>query len=308
MKIPDVDKAFGIYPTSVDAGRQGDDGCTRLVFDRPDEFSQNNLRLFIQLKFNDTPSIIDLGLSDEFTLTQLQTNSQSFTLQVAFMTNNEIICRSNKVTFYLTSSLEKDAKDPDDYLQELLQTALTSVQITDQNYSESYSAKVSSIQFKNYSGLMKGSVNLPPVDQLLNQLILLNGIPNQIGRWMAFDQSDSTYMDLELITDLTISKAELVDAKSGNVISTMDDTSIQDLKFTLPASTIKNLNSQAIYVRFYDENNQIYDSASILPGLATNVTGCLISLNSNQSLFRNRLVYSGIITTDGSGIYLPNLK
>lgn len=129
MKIPDISQPFGIYTSSYDAGRVGDSGATVLKFNRPQEYEDNNLRVIIQPgdSYDDKNSskVIDLGKTNELILTQNLTMSTSFILQVGFTSDNgNLITSSNKLTFYLTSSLVNPGAVPD-YLQELLQFAIS---------------------------------------------------------------------------------------------------------------------------------------------------------------------------------------
>lgn len=128
MKIPDIAQPFGIYTSSYDVGRVGDSGVTILKFDRPNDYIDNNLRILMKVGYND-PISIDLGSSNELTLTSNLTSATSFVLQVAFTENDNIITISNKLTFYLTSSISPDsAVIVPDYLQELLQFAISQKQ------------------------------------------------------------------------------------------------------------------------------------------------------------------------------------
>lgn len=126
MKIPDISQPFGIYTSSYDAGRMGDSGATLLKFNRPQGYENSNLRILIQSGYDsDATSTIDIGLNDELLLTQNLTMTTSFMLQVGFTENNgNLITLSNKLTFYLTSSLINPNSVPD-YLQELLQFAIS---------------------------------------------------------------------------------------------------------------------------------------------------------------------------------------
>lgn len=127
MKIPDIAQPFGIYTSSYDAGRVGDSGVTVFKFNRPEEYENNNLRIIMKVGYND-PTAIDLGYSNELTLTTSLTAATSFVMQVAFMNESgDIITMSNKLTFYLTSSITPDSPTLiPDYLQELLQFAVSS--------------------------------------------------------------------------------------------------------------------------------------------------------------------------------------
>lgn len=129
MKIPDISQPFGIYTSSYDAGRVGDSGATMLKFNRPQEYENNNLRILIQpgdsFDDRDSSSVIDIGQNNELLLTQNFTMSTSFILQIGFTeSNGNLITLSNKLTFYLTSSLINPNSIPD-YLQELLQFAIS---------------------------------------------------------------------------------------------------------------------------------------------------------------------------------------
>lgn len=125
MKEPSVSQALGIWTSSYDAGRVGDSGATQLVFQRPEKYQTNNLRLLFQVGYNDVIQV-DIGQSNTFTLTAAQTKQTTFVLQIEFTDGNGIIATSNKLTYYLTSSISKvGCMNNTDYVQELLQFALS---------------------------------------------------------------------------------------------------------------------------------------------------------------------------------------
>lgn len=121
---PDTKMPLGIYTSSYEAGRVGDTGVTTLNFVRPAEFESSNLRLIFEIGFDD-PIICDLGQSSTFTLTNAQTKATQFKLQVAMTDGTGVIAKSNKLTFYLTSSIPNGSTCNIDYTQELLQFALS---------------------------------------------------------------------------------------------------------------------------------------------------------------------------------------
>lgn len=124
IKSPTKTQPLGIYTTSFDAGRVGDSGTTRLTFLRPQQYEAVNLRLVFQSGYKD-PIVVDLGQSNVFMLTSAQTQSTSFKLQVVFTDgSNGIIAQSNKLTFYLTSSVSSQTCKVD-WVQELLQFAIS---------------------------------------------------------------------------------------------------------------------------------------------------------------------------------------
>lgn len=165
MKIPDISQPFGIYTSSYDIGRVGDSGITVFRFDRPDDYKDNNLRIIIKVGY-DEPTIINLGYSNELTLTSNLTAATSVIMQVAFTDNDNIITISNKLTFYLTSSITPDSSViVPDYLQELLQFAISQKQnqmkITETvDPDDSTKITYSLIAF-NHSGDQIAEVKLP---------------------------------------------------------------------------------------------------------------------------------------------------
>lgn len=167
---PDIKLPLGMYASSTEAGRVGDSGATKMTFVRPEEFESNNLRVAIQKSFADDPIVVDLGVSNSLVLTANLTTTTSFMMQVAFTDNNDnIITSSNKLTFYLTSSLNIN-RDPD-YLQELLQFAVSQkqnqmavVEVADSDDPTKTSYKL--IAF-NHSGDQIAEVELPIAGRVL---------------------------------------------------------------------------------------------------------------------------------------------
>lgn len=116
---------LGIWTSSYEAGRVGDTGVTTINFVRPESYESANLRLIFEVGFND-PIYVDLGQSNTFTLTAAQTKATQFKLQIALTDGSGTVTKSNKLTFYLTSSvLTSNGCSHPDYVQELLQFALS---------------------------------------------------------------------------------------------------------------------------------------------------------------------------------------
>lgn len=114
---PNRKNALGINPSSYELGRVGDNGATELIFKRPDVYEGMNLRLKWELGFNKNLTI-DIRNQNDFPISDQYTQKTAIILQIEILDkNNNIITNSNKITFYLTSSV---LSTPSDRLEELM--------------------------------------------------------------------------------------------------------------------------------------------------------------------------------------------
>lgn len=115
---PSETSPMGITTSSYELGRTGDDGVTQLIFVRPDEFSEDKIKLNWELSFNKHVSI-DIGTNNWFVVSDRYTEKTLISLGIEILDDGDnIIANSNRLTFYLTSSMPST---PSDKLEELNQ-------------------------------------------------------------------------------------------------------------------------------------------------------------------------------------------
>ena len=252
MKIPDITQPFGIYTSSYDVGRVGDSGVTIFKFDRPSDYIDNNLKILIKVGYND-PISIDLGSSNELTLTSNLTSATSFVLQAVFTNNDSIITISNKLTFYLTSSVSPDsAVIVPDYLQELLQFAVSQKQ-----------NKMEITKIVDPDDSTKVIYNLVAFNNSGDQIANLE-LPDYVAHAGIADNSEyGKELGKFVVTGIS-SDARLLGVSFQIPVNLLQST---NLHLMYRGSKINSVPVNTLVNNTYSFNNQTYLSSSVFPEL-----------------------------------------